>query len=57
MLEEVEAPVSSTVAVDGKHRVSQAAEILGVYQSMDCDIGSLHETRRSGQSAFLKLCL
>ena len=33
---------------------TMAAEILGVYQKMDCDIIGLQETRRSGQSALLQ---
>ena len=39
------------MAVDGKYGVSRAAEILGVYQRIDCDMVGLPETRRSGQSA------
>ena len=43
-----------TMAVDGKHGVGRAAEVLDVYQEMGCDIIGLQETRRSGQSAFLQ---
>ena len=43
-----------TMAVDGKHGVGRAAEVLDVYQEMDCDIIGLQETRRSGQSALLQ---
>ena len=42
-----------TMAVDGKHGVGRAAEVLDVYQEMGCDIIGLQETRRSGQSALL----
>ena len=42
-----------TMAVDGKHGVGRAVEILDVYQEMDCDIIGLQETRRGGQSALL----
>ena len=43
-----------TMAVDGKHGVGRAAEVLDVYQEMGCDIIGLQETRRSGQSALLQ---
>ena len=43
-----------TIAVGGKHGVGRAAEVLGVYQEMDCDIVGLQETRCSGQSALLQ---
>ena len=43
-----------TMAVDGKHGVGRAAEVLDVYQEMGCDIVGLQETRRSGQSALLQ---
>ena len=43
-----------TMAVDGKHGVGTAAEVLDVYQEMGCDIIGLQETRRSGQSALLQ---
>ena len=36
------------------HGVGRAAEVLDVYQEMDCDIIGLQETRRSGQSALLQ---
>ena len=41
------------MAVDGKHGVGRAAEVLDVYQEMGYDIIVLQETRRSGQSALL----
>ena len=43
-----------TMAVDGKHGVGRAAEVLDVYQEMGCAILGLQETRRSGQSALLQ---
>ena len=43
-----------TMAVDGKHGVGRAAEVLDVYQEMGCDIIGLQETRRSDQSALLQ---
>ena len=43
-----------TMAVDGKHGVGRAAEVLDVYQEMGCGIIGLQETRRSGQSALLQ---
>ena len=42
------------MAVDGKHGVGRAAEVLDVYQEMGCDIIGLQETRRNGQSALLQ---
>ena len=33
-----------TMAVDGKHGVGRAVEVLGVYQDMGCDIIGLQET-------------
>ena len=42
------------MAVDGKHGVGRAAEVLDVYQAMGCDIIGLPETRRSGQYALLQ---
>ena len=42
------------MAVDGKHGVGKAAEVLDVYQEVSCDIIGLQETRRSGQSALLQ---
>ena len=42
------------MAVDGKHGVGRAAEVLDVYQEMGCDIIGLQETRRSGQAALLQ---
>ena len=43
-----------TMAVDGKHGVGRAAEVLDVYQEMGCGIIGLQEARRSGQSALLQ---
>ena len=43
-----------TMAVDGKHGVGRAAEVLDVCQEMGCDVIGLQETRRSGQSALLQ---
>ena len=43
-----------TMAVDGKHGVGRAAEILDVYQEMGYDIIGLQKTRRSGKSALLQ---
>ena len=43
-----------TMAVDGKHGVGRAAEVLDVYQEMGCDIIDPQETRPSGQSALLQ---
>ena len=43
-----------TMAVDGKHGVGRATEVLDVYQEMGCDIIGLQETMRSGQSALLQ---
>ena len=34
--------------------MESAAEVLGVYRVMDCDIIGLQETRRNGQSALLQ---
>ena len=42
------------MAVDGKHGVGRAAEVLDVYQDLGCDIIGLQETRRSGQSDLLQ---
>ena len=42
------------MAVNGKHGVGRAAEVLDVYQEMGCDIIGLQKTRRSGQSALLQ---
>ena len=42
------------MAVDAKHGVGRAAEVLDVYQEMGCDIIGLQKTRRSGQSALLQ---
>ncbi|CAN0467775.1 unnamed protein product, partial [Ascophyllum nodosum] len=42
------------MAVDGKHGVGRAAEVIDVYQEMGCDIIGLQETRRSGQSILLQ---
>ena len=43
-----------TMAMNGKHGVGRAAEVLDVYQEMGCDIIGLQGTRRSGQSALLQ---
>ena len=43
-----------TMAVDGKHGVGRAAEVLDVYEEMGCDIIGLQETRRRGQSTLLQ---
>ena len=43
-----------TMAVDGKHGVGRAEEVLDVYQEMGCKIIGLQETRRSGHSALLQ---
>ena len=42
------------MTVDEKHGVDRAAEVFGVYQEIGCDIISLKETRRSGQSALFR---
>ena len=42
------------LAVDGKHGVGRAAEVLGVYQEVDCDIIGVLGTRRRGQSDLLQ---
>ena len=41
-----------TMAVDGKHGVGRALDILSVYDRLGCDVIGLQETRRSGQSGF-----
>ena len=43
-----------TMAVDGKHGVGRAAEVLDVYQEMGCDIIGLQKTKRSDKSALLQ---
>ena len=43
-----------TMAVDGKHGVGRAVEVLSKYEERDCDIIGLQETRRSGQSALVE---
>ena len=40
------------MAVDGKHGVGQALDVLSVYDRLGCDVIDLQETRRSGHSAF-----
>ena len=40
------------MAIDGKHGVGRAAEVLGEYQQADLDIIGLQETRRDRQSHF-----
>ena len=42
------------MAVDRKHGVGRAVEVLDVYQKMGCGISGLQETRRGGQSALLQ---
>ena len=39
-----------TMAIDGKHRVGRAAEVLGEYRQAGMDIIGFQETRRDGQS-------
>ena len=41
-----------TMAVDGKHEVERALDVLSVYDRLGCDGIGLQETRRSGHSAF-----
>ena len=41
-----------TMAVDGKHGVGRALDVLSVYDRVGCDVIGLQETRRSGHSAF-----
>ena len=41
-----------TMAVDGKHGVGRAAEVLSEYRGAGLDIIGLHETRRDGQTTF-----
>ena len=41
-----------TMAVDGKHGVGRALDVLSVYDRLGCDVIGLQETRRSGHSAF-----
>ena len=41
-----------TMAVDGKHGVGRALDVLSVYGRLGCDVIGLQETRRSGHSAF-----
>ena len=43
-----------TLTVDGKRGVGRAAEVLGVYEEMGCDMVRLRETRRSDQSTLLQ---
>ena len=42
------------MAVDGKHGVGRAAEVLDVYQEMGCNIIGLQETKGRGQSVLLQ---
>ena len=37
-----------TMAVDGKHGVGRALDVLSVYDRLGCDVIGLQETRRSG---------
>ena len=41
-----------TMAMDGKHGVGRALDMLSVYDRLGCDVIGLQETRRSGHSAF-----
>ena len=41
-----------TMAVDGKHGVGRALDVLSVYDRLGCDVIGLQETCRSGHSAF-----
>ena len=41
-----------TMAVDGKHGVGRALDVLSVYDQLGCDVIGLQETRRSRHSAF-----
>ena len=41
-----------TMAVDGKHGVGRALDVLSVYDQLGCDVIGLQETRRRGHSAF-----
>ena len=41
-----------TMAVDGKHGVGRALDVLSVYDRLGCDVIGVQETRRSGHSAF-----
>ena len=41
-----------TMAVDGKHGVGRAPDILNVYDWLGCDVIGLQETRRGGHSVF-----
>ena len=43
-----------TMAVDGKHGVGRAAEVLSEHQERDCDIIGLQDTRCSGQSVLVE---
>ena len=42
------------MTVDDEHGVDRAAEVIGVYQEMGCDIVGLQKTRPSGKSALLQ---
>ena len=41
-----------TMAMDGKHGVGRALDVLIVYDRLGCGVIDLQETRRSGYSAF-----
>ena len=41
-----------TMAMDGKHGVGRALDVLIVYDRLGCNVIDLQETRRSGYSAF-----
>ena len=41
-----------TVVVNETHGVGRALDVLSVYDRLGCDVIGLHETHRSGHSAF-----
>ena len=41
-----------TTAVDGKHGIGRAWEVLSALRKLGCDVIGIQETRRSGQSVF-----
>ena len=43
-----------TVAVDGKHGIGGAWEVLSALRILGCDVIGIQETRRSGQSIFVE---
>ena len=40
------------MAVDGKHGIGRALDVLSAYDRLGCNVIGLQETRRSGHSAF-----